>query len=82
MSDDQPLLIRRSLRRAPKMSPVGLRKPRSCRLPSLRIGLHRTHIYSRVHFHRPILSAQDPELSVCNAPPLRDSDDRIVVVAP
>ena len=39
-------------------------------------------VYGRVHFHLPILNAQDPELSARNAPSFREAHNGIVVVAP
>ena len=36
----------------------------------------------RVHFHLPILDAQDPELSMRDAPSFREAHDDVVVVAP
>src|SRR5438105_4606062 len=34
-------------------------------------------IYGRVHFHLPILDAQDPELSMRNAPSFREAHDDV-----
>ena len=39
-------------------------------------------VYGRVHFHSPILDAQDPELSARNAPSFWEAHNGIVVVAP